>query len=30
LFTQEERHLLELHNAETLSDGRVRLVYGIA
>jgi dihydrofolate reductase len=30
LFTEEERHLLELRNAETLSDGRVRLVYGIA
>jgi dihydrofolate reductase len=30
LFTEEERHLLELRNAEALPDGRVRLVYGIA
>lgn len=30
LFTEEERHLLELRDAETLSDGRVRLAYGIA
>ncbi len=30
LFTAPERHRLELRNVETLSDGRVRLVYGIA
>ena len=30
LFTAPERQRLELRNVETLSDGRVRLVYGIA
>jgi dihydrofolate reductase len=30
LFTEPERHLLDLRNVETLSDGRIRLVYGIA
>ena len=30
LFTAPERHGLELRNVEALSDGRVRLVYGIA
>lgn len=29
LFTAPERHRLGLHNVETLSHGRVRLVYGI-
>lgn len=30
LFTAPERQRLELRNSETLSDGRVRLVYGVA
>jgi dihydrofolate reductase len=30
LFTAPERHRLDLRNVETMSDGRVRLVYGIA